>query len=209
MQNERAAVSRRLSDPDFQARLVTRLIGLTIAMVVVTCASLAHSFWLQTQPSKTKYFIIDGRNPPRPVVGLDSPVVDDAQLLEWTVRAVLAAYNVNYHDYPVQLNTAGRRFTLNGWNSFAKSYIASGNFEAMKRARMLCTAQAQRSAVIRDASLVRGRLSYSIQFPIVQTCQNTQQSSDTNLMITALVVRTDAEDRPDGLAVDQLVAAAR
>lgn len=209
MQNERAAVSRRLSDPDFQAKLVTRLIGLTIAMVIVTCASLAHSVWLQTQPSKTKYFIIDGRSPPRPVVGLDSPVVDDAQLLEWTVRAVLAAYNVNYHDYPVQLNTAGRRFTLNGWNSFAKSYIASGNFEAMKRARMLCTAQAQRSAVIRDASLVRGRLSYSIQFPIVQTCQNTQQSSDTNLMITALVVRTDAEDRPDGLAVDQLVAAAR
>lgn len=209
MQNERAAVSRRLSDPDFQARLVTRLIGLSIAMVAVTCASLAHSFWLQTQPNKTKYFIIDGRSPPRPVVGLDSPVVDDAQLLEWTVRAVLAAYNVNYHDYPVQLNTAGRRFTLNGWNSFAKSYIASGNFEAMKRARMLCTAQAQRSAVIRQTSISRGTLSYSIQFPIVQTCENTQQSSQTNLMITALVVRTDAEDRPDGLAVDQLVAAAR
>lgn len=209
MQNEAAAVTRRLSDPDFQGKIVTRLIGAVIALALVTTAALAHSFWLQTRPSETRYFLVDGRNPPRPIRGLESPVVDDTQLLEWTVRSVLAAYNVNYHDYAAQLNAAGRRFSLNGWNTFARSYIASGNFEAMKRGRLTCFAQSQRAAVITDPKLIGGRLAYEIQFPIVQTCENSQQTSQQNLTITALVVRTNDEDRPDGLMVDQLVATAR
>jgi len=51
-----------------------------------------------------------------------------------------------------------------------------------------------------------GRLAYDVQFPIVQTCQNSQGESSTRLMITALIVRTDIEEHQDGLAVDQLVA---
>ena len=209
MQNARTAISHRLSDPEFQGRLVNRLTLLTVAMSVVTLSALAHSYWLQTRPSETRYFLVDGRNPPRPIRALESPVVDDAQLLEWTVRAVLAAYNVNYHDYPTQLNTAGRRFSLQGWNSFARSYQASGNFEAMKAGRMVCYAQAQRAATIADTQIVRGRLSHTVQFPIVQTCENSQQTSTNNLVISAMVVRTNDEDRPDGLVIDQLVAIAR
>ncbi len=209
MQNERAAVTRRLSDPDFQGRLVNRLIALSLALAAVTVTALGHSIWLQTRPSQTRYFYVDGRNPPRRAVPLDSPVIDDTQLREWTVRAVLAVYNVNYHDYPEQLNTAGRRFTVNGWNSFATSYIQSGNFDAMKRARMLCSAESQRAAVIRETRVVNGRLAYTVQFPILQTCENTQQSSPNNLMITATVIRTEDIDKPDGLAIDQLVATRR
>ncbi len=45
-----------------------------------------------------------------------------------------------------------------------------------------------------------------MQVPIVQTCQNSQQANTQKLMVTALVVRTNEEDHPDGLAVEQLVA---
>lgn len=48
-----------------------------------------------------------------------------------------------------------------------------------------------------------------MQFPIVQTCENSQQTSQTNLTISTVVVRTNDEDRPDGLMIDQLVAIAR
>jgi intracellular multiplication protein IcmL len=43
--------------------------------------------------------------------------------------------------------------------------------------------------------------------PIMQTCENVNQQSANNLLITALVVRTNSDDHPDGLAVEQLVAA--
>ena len=206
MPNQANAVMRRLSDPDFQAWLVTRLILLTLAMMALLGMSLAHDAFVWMNPPKPSFFRFDGRNPPQPLVALDSPIVDDTELLAWTTKAVLAVYSVNYHDYPEQLNTAGRRFTANGWNSFAQTYKETGNLEAMKRSRLTCFGQSQRAALIREVKVLRGRLAYDVQFPVIQTCQNTQSENTKRLMMTALVVRTDIGDHPDGLAIDQLVA---
>lgn len=206
MPNQANAVTRRLSDPDFQGSLVNRLILLTLGMMALLGVSLAHDAYAWLNPPKPSFFRFDGRNPPQPLVALDSPIVDDTELLAWTTKAVLAVYSVNYHDYPEQLNTAGRRFTANGWNSFAQTYKETGNLEAMKRARLTCFAQFERAALIREVKVLRGRLAYDVQFPAVQTCQNVQLESTKRLMMTALVVRTDIGEHPDGLAVDQLVA---
>ena len=74
---------------------------------------------------------------------------------------------------------------------------------------MLCFAQAQRAAVIVETKILSGALAYRIQFPILQTCQNSQQANTQKMMLTALVVRTSDEDHRDGIAIDQLVAEAR
>ena len=110
------------------------------------------------------------------------------------------------YNYPILLNTASRRFTVRGWNTFAASFIDKGNFDEIKRARLLCHAQAQRAALIHQSSYVEGALAYQIQVPIVQTCENVNQVSTNFLMINALVVRTNADDHPDGLVIDQMVA---
>ena len=209
MRNHHAAVTRRLSDPEFQSALVTRCLALTLGMGALLAVSLIHDAYVWMNPVEPRYFFVDGKNPPRPAVALDSPIVDDTELLEWTVKAVLAPYNVDYFNYPVELNTASRRFTVKGWNTFANSYIAQGNFDELKRARLLCHAQSQRAAVIHQTSYSQGALAYQVQVPITQTCENVNQTSTNNLMITALVVRTNSDDHPDGLAVDQLVAAPR
>ena len=209
MQNQNAAIMRKLSDPDFQASLVNRSLGLVTGLSVLLGAFVIHDAWIWTHPPLPKYFIVDGKSAPRAMTAVDSPVVNDAELLDWTVKAVLAPYNVNYHDYPLELNTAGRRFTTNGWSTFAGSYIKSGNFEAMKKGMLLCFAQAQRSAVIVDSKIVGGALAYRVQVPIVQTCQNTNEANTQRMMLTALVVRTNAEDHPEGLQIEQLVAVAQ
>jgi len=206
MRNSSAAVSRRLSDPDVQAVLVNRCLGLTMVMAAALAISIAHDAWQWTHPVAPRYFFTDGKNAPRPVVALDSPIVDDTQLLQWTVQAILAPYNVDYYNYPVELNTASRKFTLSGWNTFAQSFISRGNFDELKRARLLCHAQTERAALIHQTSYVQGALAYQIQVPIVQTCENVNQTSSNKLMITAVVIRTNADDHPDGLAIDQLVA---
>lgn len=209
MQNQSAAVTRRLSDPDYQARLVSYSLALNLGMALLVAAMAMHATYVWLHPPKPQYFFVDGKTPPRPAVALDSPIVDDTELLQWTVKALLATYNVNYHDYPEQLNAAGRRFSVNGWNSFAAEYMKGGNLDAMKRGRMLCYAQVSRAALINQTSVVAGRLSYVIQFPLVQTCQNTQQESTSTMMLIATVLRTDSQDHPDGLVVDRLVAIQR
>lgn len=207
MRNQAAAVTRRLSDPDFQGALVSRCLTLTLGMGVLLALSLAHDAWVWTHPVPPRYFFTDGKDMPRPVVALDSPIVDDTELLEWTVKAILAPYNIDYYNYPAELNTASRHFTVHGWNTFARSFIASGNFEELKRARLLCHAQTERAALIRQTSYVRGALAYQVQVPIAETCENVNQTSTNRLMVTALVIRINSDDHPDGLAIDQLVAA--
>jgi len=209
MKNQQAAVSRRLSDPDFQGTLVNRCLALTLGMGALLAVSLIHDAYVWLNPVEPRYFFVDGKHLPKPVVALDSPIVDDTELLDWTVKAVLAPYNVDYFNYPAELNTASRRFTVRGWNTFADSYVRQGNFDELKRARLLCHAQTQRAALIHQTSFRVGSLAYEIQMPITQTCENVNQTSTNNLMITALVVRTNDDDHPDGLAVDQLVAAPR
>ena len=210
MQNQSAAVTRRLSDPDYQARLVGLSLLLNIILAIVIGALVVHATYVWMNPPKPKFFRIDGKTAPAPIAALDSPIVDDDELLQWTVKAVLAAYNVNYHDYPEQLNTAGRRFSVNGWNTFAASFTKGGNLEAMKRGRMLCYAQAQRAALINQTSVAAGRLAYDVQFPAVQTCQNSQQESTVSMMMVATVLRADVSlDHPDGLVIDRLVAIQR
>ena len=209
MENQRAAQARKLSDPDFQSLLVNKSLGLVVGLSVALTAFVIHDAYIWAHPPTPKYFIVDGEHAPRAVAALDSPIVNDAQLLDWTVKWALAPYNVNYHDYPVELNEAGRRFTQSGWRTFAQSYISSGNYEAMKQGMMLCYAQAQRAAVIVETKIVSGALAYRVQVPILQTCQNSQQTNTQKMMLTALVVRTNDEDHRDGIAIDQLVAEAR
>ena len=206
MRNQKAAIAERLSDPDFQGKLVNRCIGLTMVMAGLVSVSLLHDAYQWTHPVLPRYFFVDGKHAPRAAVALDSPIVDDPELLDWTVKSVLAPYNVDYYNYPVELNTASRRFTLRGWNTFAQSFISQGNFEELKRARLLCHAQSQRAAVIHQTSFVQGALAYQIQFPMTQTCENANQTSSNNMVVTAMVIRTNDDDHPDGLAIDQLVA---
>jgi intracellular multiplication protein IcmL len=208
MQNQPAAVNRRLSDPDFQGWVVRNSLRLVIVQAALLAVFVVHDAYVWTHPAKPLFFFVDGHNPPTPAVALDSPIVDDTELLEWSVKWVLAPYNVNYHDFAQQLNSAGQHYTRNGWRSFGASYIKGGNFDEMQRARLTCYAQAQRSAVIRQTSIQGGRLAYQIQFPMVQTCENVNQQSTSNLMMTALVIRMSDPDHPDGLAIEQLTAKA-
>lgn len=209
MDNQNAAIMRKLSDPDFQAGLVNKSLGLVMGLGLVLIMFAGHDAYLWANPPTPKYFIIDGKNPPKEVKPVDSPIMDDTQLLNWTVTAILAPYNVNYHDYAVQLNLAGRKFSQAGWKSFAGSYIASGNYDAMKKGMLLCFAQQQRAAIISETLFDGGALAYRIQVPVLQTCQNSQEANSQKMVLTALVKRTNAEDHVDGLVVDQLIAKAQ
>lgn len=175
-------------------------------MAALLAVALTHDVVVWLNPVKPQFFLSDGKGFTRPIAPVDSPIVGDTELLEWAVKAAIAPYNVDYHNFAAELNTASRKFTLRGWNSFAASYVAQGNFDELKRARLLCHAQSSRAAVIHETTMVQGALAYAVQFPLVQTCENVNQVSTNNLLVTALVVRTNIDEHPDGLAIDELVA---
>ena len=59
MENQRAAVARKLSDPDFQASLVNKSLGLVMALSVALAAFVVHDAYVWASPPTPKYFIVD------------------------------------------------------------------------------------------------------------------------------------------------------
>jgi len=209
MRNQSAAIARRISDPDFAGTLVNRVLTVLLISMAVNIVFVIHDTWIWTHPVEPKYFSVDELSNPIPIQPLDSPVMSDTDLLNWSVSAILGPYNIDYYNYPSELNLAARQFTLRGWNTFANSFISSGNFNELKSARLLCHAQTQRAALIVQTTHMYGALAYQVQVPISQTCENVNQTSTNDYMISALVIRTDDPNYPKGLAIDQLVAAQR
>ncbi len=178
-----------------------------IVMSITVMGFLLHDVWMWMHPPPGRYFFVDGKTMPRPAKALDSPIVDDTELLQWTVKWALAPYNVNYHDFPTQLTESGLHYTVAGWSSFANSYVGQGNFDKMKHAKLLCFAQPTRAAIIKARKIQFGRLGYLVQIPIVQTCENSNEENTQNLLINVTVERVDDDrDHPDGLAISQLIA---
>ncbi|GBR07518.1 DotI/IcmL/TraM family protein [Acetobacter oeni] len=200
-----SAVTRRLTDPDFQGIVVDRSLMLNVALAAVVVAFTAHDAYVRAHPPKPLYFFVDGQNAPRPAVALTSPVLGQDQLLGWAVKWAIAPYNINYRDFPTQMNTAGAHYTLNGWNTFAKSFITQGNLAKLREAKLLCYAQPTRAATVRAETVVQGHSRYVVQFPFIQTCENVNQQNTQMLMATVTIDRVEDLDHPEGLAIEQLV----
>ena len=132
--------------------------------------------------------------------------MSEADLEVWTVNSIVAVYNVDFKNYRDQLSKASEHFTVSGWNSFGTAFINSGNLQKLKDARLVGSAQPERAAVIVHKAIIGDRLTWEIQFPLLVSYENENETHTQHLMVTALVVRTIETDHPDGIAIEQVNA---
>jgi len=206
MSNHSAAVSRKLTDPDFIMKLLRRSFLILVANAVVIAALVADHIWIAHHPPIERFFYTDGKGTPYEITPLDQPVMSEAELLMWTVKSITAAYDVNFAEYREQLSRAAAHFTVRGWNAFGVEYLRTGNFEKMKQARMVVTAVPERAPTIRAQAVIDGKQTYKIEAPIVVTYENENEHKDQRLLVTVIVVRVPVADHSDGVAIDQINA---
>jgi intracellular multiplication protein IcmL len=78
--------------------------------------------------------------------------------------------------------------------------------QKLKDARLVGSAQPERAAVIVHASVIGDRMEWQIQFPLLVSYENENETHTEHLMVTAMVVRTSDTAHPDGVAIDQVNA---
>jgi intracellular multiplication protein IcmL len=204
--NQRAAVSRKVSDPEFTQRLLRRSFIVNAIQAAAVVALIADIGWRDTHPPRGHYFYTDGHGTPREVYPLDYPVMSDADVAVWTVNSIVAVYTLDFQNYRQQLSKSSEHFTVEGWNSFGTAFINSGNLAKLKEARLVASAQPQRAAVIVHKAVIGDRLTWEIQFPLLVTYENENETHTEHLMVTTLVVRTREADHPDGVAIEEVNA---
>jgi len=144
-----------------------------------------------------------------PLQSLDEPVMTGAALAQWTVAAVTDALTFGHHDWRLRLGAARERFTEAGYAGFLAELEDSRILARVRDNRQVVSAVAQGAPVIVDTRISAGGLSWELQFPLLLTFSTGDRELNEQLAMRVLVVRTPRDERPAGIAVEQILAERR
>jgi len=206
MQNKPELVHRLLTNPTYAVGLLRKsLNGQVLTGAALLVLSL-HAVWTELRPDGRTYFASDGIVDPVPMKPLNEPLVSEPMLLDWTASAVLRAYSINFVTYRETSQIARRAFTDDAWNSWAGSFISTGNLKKITEARLTTRAVPVQTPTIREQDVVNGRQAWVIEFPMLLSYENVNEISKETVLIQATVMRTDDPKFPRGIAIVQLIA---
>jgi len=183
-------------------------VALTNVFTSLAVIALALDFaYTRSHPPEPLYFFTDSHANLIQDTPLSQRAMPDADLMDFTARAVLAVYNFDYVHYHETLSReASPHFTVNGWNGVVTAIEATRNLDEIKANSMVVSAKALASPTMQNAALVGDHLAWSIRLPIHVTYANAKESRGMDLVVTAIAVRVPTVFHPDGVAIDSFVA---
>lgn len=205
MENSADARDNLLTDPAWSNGLLRRSLNGNALQSLAVLLLTGHTIWRETRPAERVYFATNGMSEPVRMAPLSEPVVTNADLLEWTKSAVVAAYTMNFYEYRQQAEVAKRNFTTEAWDSWSSSFVTAGNLEKLVKSQMLSTAVLTSAPAIREETVIDGVRWWIIEFPFVQTFVNSALDLPSRLMALVRVKRTPDPRYPRGIVIDQLV----
>lgn len=205
MENSADARDKLLTDPAWANGLLRRSLNANLVQGLAIALLGGHAIWKETRPVERVYFATNGMSEPVRMAPLSEAVVTNADLLEWTKSAVIAAYTLNFLEYRQQAEAAKKNFTTEAWETWSSSFVSAGNLEKLVASSMLSTAALNAAPVVREEKVVNGVRWWIVQFPFVQTFINSAQENPDRLMAVVRVKRTPDPRYPRGIVIDQLV----
>lgn len=207
MRNARAAIERRLLDPDFLQHILRRAftafvasLALNLVLGIALAVSVSHT-------PHVRYIYHDSLGRPRELIVTDQPYFSDSEVMNWAVQKVTNLYTMDYVHYARHLNEAAVDFDVSSWNAWAQSFQGPGNIEFIKNKRVFLTATPQSAATIRSEGLSRnGIYEWHVYFPMLLRWENASGSTTNLLSISVTIRRTNDPLHPDGLMISSLDA---
>lgn len=186
-------------------RLWQRVAGLqALAIIVLTFVV----FMVVTSDKKEYVYFAtteDGRLVP--MVSLTEPNLSKPALTSWVAQAATEVMTFGFHDYRKRLQEASRNFTRTGWASFTEALAKSRIIETVEQNQQVVTATPISAPIITQEGIVNGRYQWMIDLPMAISYQAGSQSRSDNLMLTLVVVRVPKLESPNGVGIEQWVAA--
>jgi Type-IV b secretion system, inner-membrane complex component len=187
-----------------------RLLGLLIFLLGILLLSLlTFSFYQRSAWPKPKYFATTPDGVPIPIVSLDQPLYEDPNaVLNWSARAVIAIYSLDYVNWRKTLQDAEAYFTLTGYQAFLAALQASTNLEAIKAKRQVVSVEIRGAPQLTRQGQLDPTVPYTwdIAMPVTLTYQNSENEVIKQVgTILMQIERTSLLRYKEGIAIAQLV----
>ena len=169
----------------------------------------AMYFVINVHQPENRYFATteDGRLVP--MVPLNEPNLSTPALMSWVAQAATEVMTFGFNDYRRRLQESSRNFTRRGWESFTGALQRSRVIEMVEANQQVVTAAPQGAPIVVSEGLVAGRYQWEIQLPMILTYQSGSRTRSDKLLITIIVVRVPRLESPNGVGIEQWIAAGR
>ena len=137
---------------------------------------------------------------------LDEPIMSDAALRNWTVSAVTEAFTLGHHDWRMRLGAVREHFTDHGYQAFVGGLEESLFLERLRSNLQVASAVARGAPVIISTHVASGRVTWTIEFPLLVTFQAGDRRASQDLVARVLVTRVPLSERARGIGIQQLIA---
>lgn len=166
-------------------------------------------FVIAVHQPENRYFATteDGRLVP--MVALNEPNLSTPALMSWVAQASTEVMTFGFNDYRRRLQESSRNFTKRGWESFTQALQRSRIIEMVEANQQVITAAPQGAPILEWEGLAGGRYQWRIQLPLVLTYQSGARTKSDNLLVTVVVVRVPRLESPNGVGIEQWIAAPR
>ncbi len=144
-----------------------------------------------------------------PMVPLSQPNLSTPALMSWVAQATTEVMTFGFNDYRRRLQESSRSFTKRGWESFTQALQRSRIIEMVEVNQQMITAVPKGAPVLQSEGLVAGRYQWRVQVPLVLTYRSGARKHNTGLLVTVVVVRVPRLESPNGVGIEQWIAAAR
>jgi intracellular multiplication protein IcmL len=183
-----------------------RMIVVLFLLVFVIIGLLGVSYYVVSHPTKPAYFATTNEGRITPLYALNQPIISQSEILQWSIRAVVASYSFNFVEYERQFQQAAIFFSPQGWDYFMNALRSSRNLETVIRKKLVATAVPTGSAIIVNRGVINSRYTWKIRVPVLVTYQSASTRFTQALVVTMIIQRVLFVNDPKGIAIEQFVA---
>ncbi len=178
--------------------------GLVIVMMVV--AILAMLFSMET---RYVYFATTADGRIINLVPLNEPFRERAEVTAWAAGKSQEVMRFGYNDFRQSLQRSSTNFTPHGWESFTKAMKDARILEAIEARKLTVSLEIEGAPEIKNQGLRDGVYSWLLHFPAIIKFDGADAPSAMNVNLILLVVRVSTLQNPDGISIEQWIAAPR
>lgn len=183
-------------------------VAMLLAIVIVLQIGVMV-YVVKTNKMEYRYFATteDGRL--IPMAPLSEPNLSSPALMSWVAQASTEVMTFGFNDYRRRLQEASRNFTRRGWESFSSALQRARIIETVEANQQVVTAAPTGAPVIQSEGIVGGRYQWVVQLPMSLTYQAGSKTRTDDLLVTLVIVRVPRLESPNGVGIEQWIAAAR
>ena len=163
------------------------------------------SIWLVVSKPSPVTFQTDEAWRLLPPIPVNQPWIATPDLIQWVTDVLPAAFNIDFINYPQEIQAASAYFTADGYKKFLQVMNLYAAPDTLLNEKLFVSAGAAGAPFILNQGLLQGDYGWWIQMPLNLSYSSAEKGSIVPLVVQVLVIRVPTTDDLKGIRIANMI----